>query len=78
MRAQPPDLLSGGAKGQDMAARLAAVEKHLRKNALQGGTLIDRLQRSACARLPGSSPAATYSCFCPYSHPPACKTSNGL
>ena len=31
-----------------MAARLHAVEKHLRKNPLQGGTFYDKLQRSTC------------------------------
>ena len=50
---QPPDLLrEGDAKSGNMAAKLHAVEKHLRKNPLQGGTLVDRLQRSACASLP--------------------------
>ena len=28
---------------------LHAVEKHLRKNPLQGGTFYDKLQRSTCA-----------------------------
>lgn len=43
---QPPDLREGDVKGEVMAARLHAVEKHLRKNPLQGGTFVDKLQRS--------------------------------
>lgn len=43
---QPPDLREGDSDGQNMAARLHAVEKHLRKNPLQGGTFYDKLQRS--------------------------------
>ena len=43
---QPPDLREGDSNGQNMAARLHAVEKHLRKNPLQGGTFYDKLQRS--------------------------------
>ena len=43
---QPPDLREGDEHA--MAARLHAVEKHLRKNPLQGGTFYDKLQRSTC------------------------------
>ena len=43
---QPPDLREGDVDGKLMAARLHAVEKHLRKNPLQGGTFVDKLQRS--------------------------------
>ncbi|KAK9909747.1 hypothetical protein WJX75_006863 [Coccomyxa subellipsoidea] len=43
---KPPDLREGDVKGEVMAARLHAVEKHLRKNPLQGGTFVDKLQRS--------------------------------
>lgn len=43
---QPPDLREGDKDGHVMAARLHAVEKHLRKNPLQGGTFYDKLQRS--------------------------------
>ncbi|CAK0787367.1 hypothetical protein CVIRNUC_010587 [Coccomyxa viridis] len=43
---QPPDLREGDEHGHAMAARLHAVEKHLRKNPLQGGTFYDKLQRS--------------------------------
>ena len=46
---QPPDLREGDEHGHAMAARLHAVEKHLRKNPLQGGTFYDKLQRSTCA-----------------------------
>ncbi|CAL8467439.1 g6977 [Coccomyxa elongata] len=42
----PPDLREGDVDGKLMAARLHAVEKHLRKNPLQGGTFVDKLQRS--------------------------------
>ena len=45
---QPPDLREGDEHGHAMAARLHAVEKHLRKNPLQGGTFYDKLQRSTC------------------------------
>ncbi|BDA42921.1 probable mechanosensitive ion channel protein 10 [Coccomyxa sp. Obi] len=43
---KPPDLREGDVDGKLMAARLHAVEKHLRKNPLQGGTFVDKLQRS--------------------------------
>ena len=52
---QPPDLREGDEHGHAMAARLHAVEKHLRKNPLQGGTFYDKLQRSTCA-FPQASP----------------------
>lgn len=45
---QPLDLKEGAEDGKNMAARLHAVEKHLRKNPLQGGTFVDKLQRSTC------------------------------
>jgi hypothetical protein len=47
---QPPDLREGDERA--MAARLHAVEKHLRKNPLQGGTFVDKLQRSTCVQVP--------------------------
>lgn len=46
LKLQPPDLREGDVDGKLMAARLHAVEKHLRKNPLQGGTFVDKLQRS--------------------------------
>ena len=46
---QPPDLREGDRDGHNIAARLHAVEKHLRKNPLQGGTFYDKLQRSTYA-----------------------------
>ena len=55
---QPPDLREGDEHGHAMAARLHAVEKHLRKNPLQGGTFYDKLQRSTCAICLASSTRA--------------------